>query len=137
LWETYSSRKGKHEGQRNNLRDVQRETELASDSKPSLSDAMSRGVKYDFGGTCMAQKDDYGVQSQRIILAVKKACSRCTVEFDSSRAPHWLRFRIDDGPTMLTKAHPEFHVSEVADWSDEKLMQMIETVTDRLVRQSA
>jgi hypothetical protein len=85
----------------------------------------------------MAQKDDYGLQSQRITQAVKKACSRCTVEFDSSRAPNWLRFRIDDGSTILTKAHPEFHVSEVAGWSDEKLSQVIETVTDRLVRQSA
>ena len=38
---------------------------------------------------------------------------------------------------MLTKANPEFHVSEVADWSDEKLFQMIEALTDGLVRRSA
>jgi hypothetical protein len=85
----------------------------------------------------MAQKDDYGLQSQRITQAVKKVCSRCTVEFDSSRAPNWLRFRIDDGSTILTKAHPEFHVSEVADWSDEKLQQIIESVTGGLVGKSA
>jgi len=85
----------------------------------------------------MAQKDDYGLQSQRIVDAVRKMCSRCTVTFDNSRAPHWIKFRIDNGSTLLTKAHPEYHVSEVADWSDEKLVQVIETVTDRLVRQSA
>lgn len=85
----------------------------------------------------MAQKDDYGLQSQRIVQAVKKACSRCTVDFDSSRAPHWLKFRIDDGSTLLTKAHPEFHVSEVADWSDEKLSQVIEAFTGGLVGKSA
>lgn len=85
----------------------------------------------------MAQKDDYGLQSQRVVDAVRTMCSRCTVTFDNSRAPHWIKFRIDDGSVLLTKVHPEFHVSEVADWSDEKLVQTIETVTDRLVRQSA
>ena len=85
----------------------------------------------------MAQKDDYKLQSERIVQAVKKVCTNCTVDFDSSREPHWLRFRIDSGSTMLTKAHPEFHVSEVADWPDEKLQQVIETVTGGLVEKSA
>lgn len=85
----------------------------------------------------MASKDDYGLQSERILQAVKRLCSRCTVTFDSSRAPKWIRFRIDDGSTMLTKATPDFHVSEVADWSDEKLYQVIESVTDGLVKKSA
>lgn len=57
--------------------------------------------------------------------------------FDSSRAPTWIRFRIDDGSTMLTKANPEYHVSEVADWSEEKLYQVVEAVTAGLVGKSA
>jgi hypothetical protein len=85
----------------------------------------------------MAAKDDYGLQSERIVQAVRKLCSRCSVMFDSSRAPKWVRFRIDDGSTMLTKVNPEYHVSEVADWSDEKLFQMIEALTDDLVSRSA
>ena len=85
----------------------------------------------------MAPKDDYGLQSERIVQAVKKLCSRCTVIFDSSRAPQWIRFRVDDGSIMLTKANPDFHVSEVADWSDEKLYQVIESLTDGLVKKSA
>src|SRR5260370_40158687 len=85
----------------------------------------------------MTQKDDYGLQSQRIIQAVRNLCSRCAVTFANSRAPHWIRFRIDEGSVLLTKAHPEFHVSDVADWSDAKLVQMLETLPDRLVRQSA
>jgi len=85
----------------------------------------------------MASKDDYGLQSERIAQAVKKLCPRCTVTFDSGRAPKWLRFRIDDGSIMLTKANPDFHVSEVVDWSDEKLYQTIEAVTDGLVEKSA
>jgi hypothetical protein len=68
---------------------------------------------------------------------VMRLCSRCTVTFDSSRAPKWLRFRINDGSITLTKANPDFHVSELADWSDEKLYQMIEAVTDGLVKKSA
>jgi hypothetical protein len=59
------------------------------------------------------------------------------VTFDSNQAPRRLRFRIEDGSIPLTKAFPEFNVSEVADWSDEKLQQMIEVVTDGLVRKSA
>jgi len=35
------------------------------------------------------------------------------------------------------KLTPEFHMGEVADWSDEKLRQMIEVVTGGLVRKSA
>jgi hypothetical protein len=38
---------------------------------------------------------------------------------------------------MLTKAYPEFPVSEVAKWSDEKLRQMLEVVTGGLVRKAA
>jgi hypothetical protein len=81
--------------------------------------------------------DDYQVQSGRIIQAVKNLCPSCVVTFDSNQAPRRLRFRIEDGSIPLTKAFPEFHVSEVADWSDEKLLQMIEVVTDGLVRKSA
>jgi hypothetical protein len=59
------------------------------------------------------------------------------VTFDSGRAPNWVRFLIKDGSLMLTKAYPEFPVSEVANWSDEKLRQMIEVVTGDLVRKAA
>lgn len=85
----------------------------------------------------MAATDEYGHQSDRIIQAVKRLCPRCAVTFDTSRAPNWIRFRIDDGSTMLTKANPDYLVSEVADWSEEKLYQIIEAVTGGLVRKSA
>jgi len=81
--------------------------------------------------------DDYEVQSGRIVQTVKNLCPSCAVTFDSSRAPNWVRFLIKDGSTMLTKAYPEFPVSEVANWSDEKLRQMIEVVTGDLVRKAA
>ena len=81
--------------------------------------------------------DDYGVQSARIIQAVKNLRQSCVVTFDSNEAPRRLRFQIKDGSTTLTKAYPEFHVSEVADWSDEKLRQKLEVVTGGLVRKAA
>jgi hypothetical protein len=77
---------------------------------------------------------DYEVQCRRIIRAVKNLCPSCVVAFDSNQAPKWLRFRIEYGSTTLTKAYPEFHVSEVTDWSDEKLSQVIKTVTGGLAR---
>src|SRR5437588_8607833 len=55
----------------------------------------------------------------------------------SSRAPNWVSFQIKDGSTTLTKGSPEFPASDVAEWSDEKLSQMIEVVTGGLVRKSA
>jgi len=81
--------------------------------------------------------DNYEVQSGRIVQAVKNLCPSCVVIFDSGRAPNWVRFLIKDGSLMLTKAYPEFPVSEVANWSDEKLRQMIEVVTGDLVRKAA
>jgi hypothetical protein len=81
--------------------------------------------------------DNYEVQSARIVGTVKNLCPCCVVIFDSGRAPNWVRFLIKDGSTMLTKAYPEFRVSEVADWSDEKLRQMLEVVTGGLVRKAA
>jgi hypothetical protein len=85
----------------------------------------------------MAQKDDFKLQSQRVVDAVRKMCSRCTVTFDPNEAPRRLRFRVEDGSITLTKAYPHYHVSEVADWTDEQLQQMIETLTGGLVRKSA
>jgi len=81
--------------------------------------------------------DNYEAQSGRIVQAVKNLCPNCVVIFDSGRAPNWVRFLIKDGSIMLTKAYPEFHVSEVADWSDEKLRQKLEVVTGGLVRKAA
>ena len=48
-----------------------------------------------------------------------------------------VSFQIKDGSTTLTKGSPEFPASDVAEWSDEKLSQMIEVVTGGLVRKSA
>jgi len=81
--------------------------------------------------------DNYEAQSGRIVQAVKNLCPNCVVIFDSGRAPNWVRFLIKDGSIMLTRAYPEFAVSEVANWSDEKLRQKLEVVTGGLARKAA
>lgn len=82
----------------------------------------------------MAEKDNFEMQSNRILQAAKKLCSTCAVEFDDNNSLNWIRFRITDGGTTLTSAYPEFHVSEVADWTDQRLQQVIESVTGGRVR---
>jgi hypothetical protein len=77
------------------------------------------------------------VQRERIIQAVKNVCPTCAVTFDSSREPKWLRFRIEMGSTTLRKAFSDYRGSEVADWPDEKLHQMMQVLTGGTVRKSA
>jgi len=54
----------------------------------------------------MAAKDEYTLQSERIIQAVRRLCSGCTVAFDSERKPNWIRFRIDDGSNHFEESNP-------------------------------
>jgi hypothetical protein len=77
----------------------------------------------------MATKDNFETQSARIIQAVRRLCPNCVVTFDQASKPHTIKFRIDLSGTLLTGAHPEYHVSEVADWTDQKLLGMIEALT--------
>ena len=77
----------------------------------------------------MAEKDNFNLQSKRIVEAVRELCSHCVVTFDETRKPNWLKFRIESGNTVLTSAYPEYHVSEVADWSDEKIREIVKAVT--------
>lgn len=78
----------------------------------------------------MAEKDNYDLQSKRIIEAVRELCPTCTITFDEQRKPNWIKFRIEssDG-TVLTNACPEYHVSEVADWSNQKVRQVLKGLT--------
>jgi hypothetical protein len=78
----------------------------------------------------MTQKDNFELQSNRIMEAVRELCSTCTIAFDEQRKPNWIKFRIEssDG-TVLSNAYPEYHVSEVADWSDQKIRQVLKSLT--------
>jgi hypothetical protein len=78
----------------------------------------------------MAEKDNFKIQSKRIIDAVHELCSTCTITFDEQRKPNWIKMRIEsrDG-IVLTNAYPEYHVSEVADWSDQKIRQVLKSLT--------
>jgi hypothetical protein len=77
--------------------------------------------------------DDYDVQKERVVQAAKKMCPSCEVIFDSSEGRRWLRFRIEDGSVRLSKGFPHYHVTKVAEWSDERLRQFIGALTGGLV----
>lgn len=83
----------------------------------------------------MAEKDNFETQSARIRQAVKNLCPNCVVVFDHDKTPNWIKFRVEDAMgTILTSVHPEYLVSEIADWTDQKLQQMIESLTGGRVR---
>ena len=74
----------------------------------------------------MPEKDNYQVQRARIDRIVKEICPTCVVEYDQDRVPTWIRFRIVDGSgTVLAATSGDWHVSEIADKSDDWLRQFI------------
>jgi hypothetical protein len=80
---------------------------------------------------------NYQQQTKRIEQRVKKLDPSAVVSFDSDNEPNFIRFRIMHDGTELTKAYPHFRTGEVVGWSDEKLDEAIESVTDRLVRRAS
>lgn len=80
---------------------------------------------------------NYQQQTKRIEQHVKKLDPSAVVSFDPGNVPNFIRFRITHGSTELTKVWPHSPTSDVATWSDEKLDEHIESVTDRLVRRAS
>lgn len=75
----------------------------------------------------MSDKGDPAIQRERVKKAVEGAYDfMARAEFDTDRPGHWLRFRIDavHGP-MLSNDAVEYHVSEIADKTDEELKQLV------------
>lgn len=79
----------------------------------------------------MAEKDNIPLQSERIVNAVKDLNPDCIVIFDKDAGFNKIRFRIEieSSGLVLTSAFPHFHVSEIADMSDERLKQTIKALT--------
>ena len=79
-------------------------------------------------------KDHYTVQGERIRKLINERELGLVVEFDKSRAPNWIKFRIIDpiNNVILGESAPE-PVGAIADWSDEYLWRYIQARTaDRL-----
>jgi len=77
----------------------------------------------------MAERDDPGIQRERIRRLAQELIPGCVVQFDPDQPPSWLRFRIDApvvGTILGVSGH--YHSSEIADWSDQRLRDYIRTI---------
>ncbi len=78
----------------------------------------------------MAEKDDYKVQRARIERIAKELAPNCGVEFSPDTTPDWIKFRIVDAATgtILAVSSGDWHVSEIADKSDQWLRDFIRQI---------
>ena len=79
--------------------------------------------------TVLAGKDDYRVQQARLERLVKELAPGCGVHFDPDRVPSFVRMRVDDPNTgaILMVSSGDWHISEIADKSDEEVKQLLRT----------
>jgi len=86
------------------------------------------------GGTM--KKDDPRTQRERIRKLVAEVFPDLSVVFDDSQPFTWIRFRFDK-PTLhqiIGTPSGHFHVSELADWADDKLRDYIRALAPSFVR---
>lgn len=71
--------------------------------------------------------DDYRVQRARLEQLAKELSPGCEVHFDPDRVPTYVRIRVDDPVTgaILLVSSGDWHVSEIADKSDDELKQLL------------
>lgn len=81
-------------------------------------------------------KDDPGFQRDRIRRIAAEVVPNGSVVFDSAQPFTWIRFRVDDSRTgtILSTSSGHYHVSEVADWTDEKLAAFIRAICPSFAR---
>jgi len=75
----------------------------------------------------LAGKDDYRVQRARLERLAKELAPGCDVHFDPDHIPSFVRMRVDDSNTgaILMVSSGDWHVSEIADKSDDELKQLL------------
>ena len=74
-------------------------------------------------------KDDYRVQRARLERLVKELAPGCEVHFNPDSVPSYMRMRVDDPRTgaILLVSSGDWHISEIADKSDEELKNLLRT----------
>jgi len=74
-------------------------------------------------------KDDYVIQRARIERLAKEMSPNCLVEFDPDNPPTWIKLRITHAPTgtILAVSSGDWHVTEIADKSDDQLRALIKS----------
>jgi hypothetical protein len=75
------------------------------------------------------KKDDFLVQQERLARLAKKLAPGCEIHFDPDRVPTFVRMRVDDPSTgaILIVSSGDWHVSEIADKSDNDITQLLKS----------
>lgn len=75
----------------------------------------------------VSTKDDYRVQQSRLERLAKELAPNCEVHFDPDSVPSYVRMRVDDPDTgaILLVSSGDWHVSEIADKSDDELKNLL------------
>jgi len=83
-----------------------------------------------------ALKDDPRAQRERIRRLAATVFPDFTVVFDDSQPSTWIRFRFDEphSGVVIGTSSGHFHVSEIAEWSDEKLSNYMQALAPSFVR---
>ena len=82
----------------------------------------------------MAAREKVALQSERIAKAIKDLNPDCIVVFDENAGVNRIRFHIEmkSSSHIFLSAFPQFHVSQIADMSDEQLKQTMQAlIADR------
>jgi DNA-binding XRE family transcriptional regulator len=72
-------------------------------------------------------KDDPVQQRARLRQIAEECCPEAEVIFDNAQPMNWIRFRLDDPKTgkILGTPSGHYHVSEIADMSDDKIRMLV------------
>ena len=79
----------------------------------------------------MAEKDDPGIQRERIERIVKEMEPNAVVTFDGDTMPSILKWRVTHGPsgTVLLESSGDRMASEIADISDRQLKALLKSLS--------
>ena len=73
------------------------------------------------------KKDDYRIQRARLERLVQELVPGGAVHFDPDRSPNYIRMRVDHPATgtILIVTSGDWHVSEIADKTDDELRALL------------
>jgi hypothetical protein len=76
-------------------------------------------------GVCALRRDDPDLQKKRIESVAATVIPGCRIAFDQTPFS-WLRFSVEDhAGRKLAGPSVDYHLSEVADWTDQQLGEVL------------
>jgi len=90
---------------------------------------------FDSGRSCVQENSklwapmaNLEILRRRIAHVASQVIPGCQVVFDGTPFA-WVRFRIEDGSgKTVVERSPDYHVSEIADWTDQELRDTLRTL---------